>query len=86
MDYKSFDPEYFASLSNVHKVLYKTAFEFHMKYHKGASPETAHFEGTMEVARIEKMAKELDKPQMYVDLSTGFTFMATENELESMHS
>ena len=86
MDAKSFNPEYFKSLTGVQKVMYKTAFEFEKKYAKGSTDESAHAAGVKEIARIADLMKECEKPQKYVDLWTGRTFMATENELEAMHS
>jgi hypothetical protein len=80
------DEKFLSTLSGVNKVLYKSEYEFHMKYHKGATHESAHQEGLKKIKMIEKFAEQESKPKMYVDLSTGRKFMATENDLASMHS
>lgn len=86
MDAKSFDPEYFKNLTDVQKVMYTAAFDFEKKYTKEATDESAHFAGLKEIARLKRVSEEYSKPQQYVDIFTGRTFWATENELESMHS
>ena len=78
--------EFFQTLTGINKVLYKTAYNFHMKYSTNATEESAHQAGLTEIKRISKLSEELDKPQTYVNLSTGKRFTCTENELMSKHS
>ena len=73
--------EFLNTLTGINKVLYKTAYNFHMKYSTNATEESAHQAGLKEIKRIGKLSEELSKPQTYVDLSTGKRFTCTENEL-----
>lgn len=72
-------------LTGINKVFYETAYSFEMEHGSGNEYQ-AHAVGLKETERIAKLRKEAETPRMYVDLSTGRRFMATENELESMHS
>ena len=72
---------FFQTLTGINKVLYKTSYEFHMKYSTDATEESAHQAVLKEIKRIGKISEELSKPQTYVDLSTGKRFTCTENEL-----
>jgi hypothetical protein len=68
---------FFETLKGVEKVMYKTAYNFHMNHHKGATPESAHQAGLNELKRLGKLREEHSQPQTWVDLSTGKTFKAT---------
>jgi hypothetical protein len=74
------------TLTGINKVLYKTSYEFHMKYSKNATPESAHQAGLDKIESINELSKELDKPQTYVNVSTGERFTCTEAQLMSRHS
>lgn len=74
------------TLTGINKVLYKTAYEFHMKYSANATTESAHQAGLKEIERIKELSKELDKPQSYVNVATGERFTCTESQLMSRHS
>lgn len=78
--------EFLNTLSGINKVLYKTSYEFHMKYSNNATEESAHQEGLNKIKSVNKLREEFDKPQTYVDLSTGKRFRCTENELMSKHA
>jgi hypothetical protein len=73
-----------SNLKGVDAVMYRTAYAFEMNHCNG-TPETAHAAGLKEIVRINKLREEESKPKMYVNLSTGRRFMATENELEAMN-
>ena len=68
---------FFETLKGVEKVMYKTAYNFHMEHHKGATAETAHEAGLKELKRLGKLREEHSKPQTWVNLSTGEKFKAT---------
>ena len=68
---------FFETLKGVEKVMYKSAYNFHTKYHEGATPESAHQAGLNELKRLGKLREEQSQPQTWVDLSTGKTFKAT---------
>jgi hypothetical protein len=78
--------EFFQTLTGINKVLYKTAYNFELKYAANATEESAHQAGLKEIKRIGKLSEELSKPQTYVDLSTGKRFTCTENELMAKHA
>ena len=78
--------EFYNNLKGVEKVMYKTKFDFHMKYSTGATEDSAHTAGLKELERLGKLRKEMDQPQTYVDLSTGRKFRSTESELISRNS
>lgn len=73
--------EFFQTLTGINKVLYKSAYNFELKYAANATEESAHQAGLKEIKRIGKLSEELSKPQTYVDISTGKRFTCTENEL-----
>lgn len=75
--------ELYNNLKGVEKVMYKTAFNFHMKYSTGATEDSAHIAGLKELERLGKLRNEMNKPQTYVDLSTGRKFRSTEAQLIS---
>ena len=77
---------FYDNLKGVEKVMYKTAFEFHLNYSAGATEDSAHTAGIKELERLRKMRKEMDQPQTYVDLSTGRKFRSTEAQLISRNS
>jgi heterodisulfide reductase subunit B len=77
--------EFYQSLSRVNQVLYKTSYEFHMKYHDDATPETAHAAGLDKLAKMNRLSEELSKPQAYVNVATGEKFYATEAEMMAKH-
>ena len=85
MDAKTFNAPYYDSLNSVQKVMYESGFNFAIKY-ENYTPAQAHITGVKEVARLERIRNKASKPRMCVNLATGKQFMATENELESMHS
>jgi len=70
--------EFLNTLSPVNKLLYKTAFTFHMKHHVGATHEASHIAGLEKLESIGVLMEELSKPQLYVDLETGKKFYAIE--------
>jgi hypothetical protein len=78
--------QFIQTLSGVNKVMYKTAYNFHTKYHEGATPESAHQAGLNEIQRIAKISERESQPQTYVDLSTGRKFTSTEADLISRNS
>jgi hypothetical protein len=80
------DTKFLETLSGINKVLYKTSYEFEMKYSENATPESAHQAGLAEIKRIEELSKEWEKPQTYVNVSTGERFTCTEAELMSKHA
>ena len=45
---------FFETLKGVEKVMYKSAYNFHTKYHEGATPESAHQAGLNELKRLGK--------------------------------
>ena len=69
--------QYLSTLTGVERLLYKSAYKFHMEYHAGATNESAHQEGLRELKRIARIAEECSKPQKMVDLRTGKTFYST---------
>ena len=78
--------EFLNTLSGINKVLYKTSYEFHMKYSNNATEESAHQAGLDKIKSVSKLSEEFDKPQTYVNLSTGKRFTCTENELMAKHA
>ena len=68
---------FFETLKGVEKVMYKSAYNFHMEYHEGATSESAHEAGINELKRLGKLRKEASKPQTWINLSTGKSFKAT---------
>jgi hypothetical protein len=66
-----------ATLKGVEKVMYKSAYNFHTKYHEGATLESAHQAGLDELKRLGKLREENSQPQTWVNLKTGKTFKAT---------
>ena len=67
---------FFETLKGVEKVMYKTAYNFHLNHHNGATEDTAHEAGLNELKRLGKLREEHSKPQTWVDLSTGKTHQA----------
>lgn len=80
------DTKFLETLSGINKVLYKTSYEFEMKYSKNATPESAHQAGLDKIQSIEELSKEWEKPQTYVNISTGERFTCTEAELMSKYA
>jgi len=78
--------EFFQTLTGINKVLYKTAYNFELKYAANATEESAHQAGLDKIKSVSKLSEELSKPQTYVDLSTGKRFRCTENELMAKHA
>jgi hypothetical protein len=74
------------TLKGVDKVLYKSAYEFELKFVKGATEESAHQAGLEKLEQIKKLKAEASKPQVYMNLKTGEKFISTENDLEGMFS
>ena len=64
------------NLKGVEKVMYKSAFNFHMKNHKGATEDSAHIVGLNELKRLGKLREEHSKPQIWVDITTGKQHLA----------
>ena len=64
------------NLKGVEKVMYKSAFNFHMKYHKDATEDTAHQAGLNELKRLGKLREEHSKPEVWVDITTGEKHLA----------
>jgi heterodisulfide reductase subunit B len=77
--------DFYKTLTRVNQILYKTSYEFHMKYHKDATPESAHAAGLEKLTNIEKLKEEFSKPQPYVNVATGETFYATESSMMAKH-
>ena len=71
--------EFLSTLSGVQRCLYKSAYQFHMKYHNGATEESAHQEGLEKLEQIARLSEQASKPQKMVDLSTGRTFYSTNH-------
>lgn len=69
------------TLKGVDKVMYKSAYNFHLQHIEGATEESAHEAGLKELERLEKLKEEASKPKVYVDLKTGKKFTSTENDL-----
>jgi hypothetical protein len=67
---------FYENLKGVEKVMYKSAFNFHMKYHAGATNESAHEAGLKELKRLGKLREEHSKPEMWVDITTGEKHLA----------
>jgi len=67
---------FFETLKGVEKVMYKAAYNFHLKYHNGATEDTAHEAGINELKRLGKLREVHSQPQTWVDLSTGKTHKA----------
>jgi hypothetical protein len=80
------DAKFLETLSGINKVLYKTSYEFEMKYSKNATHESAHQAGLDKIQSIKELREELEKPQTYVNVSTGERFTCTEAELMSKHA
>jgi hypothetical protein len=74
------------TLSGIDKVLYKTSYEFHMKYSANATPESAHRAGLEKIESVKELSRELEKPQTYVNVATGERFRCTEAELMSKYA
>lgn len=74
------------TLTGINKVLYKTSYEFHMKYSENATAESAHQAGLNEIERINELSKEWDKPQTYVNVATGERFTCKEAQLMSKYA
>lgn len=70
---------FLSTLTGVEKCLYKSAYQFHMDYHSGATEESAHQEGLGEIERIKNLMKQASKPQKMIDLRTGKTFYSTNH-------
>lgn len=64
------------NLKGVEKVMYKSAFNFHMRNHKGATEDTAHQAGLNELKRLGKLREEHSKPEVWVDITTGEKHLA----------
>ena len=64
------------NLKGVEKVMYKSAFNFHMKNHNGATEDSAHTAGLNELKRLGKLREEHSKPQTWVDITTGKRHLA----------
>ena len=76
---------YTDTLSRVEKILYKQSFEFELQHGSGADEDSAHFAGMQKVNSVRALAKEMEKPQTYVDLKTGKRFTCTEAEMMARH-
>ena len=74
------------TLKGVDKVLYKSAYEFELKFVEGATEENAHKAGLEKLEHLKRMKEEIKKPQVYVNLKTGEKFISTENDLEGRFS
>ena len=68
--------EFIKNLKSIEKVMYKSAYDFHIKYYKDATSESAHEEGIKALNKLNRLRKEASKPKTMVDLSTGKTFKA----------
>lgn len=70
---------FLSTLGGVDRLMYKSAYQFHMDYHNGATEETAHQAGLDELQRISKIKEQCSKPQKMIDLRTGRTFYSTNH-------
>ena len=67
---------FFETLKGVEKVMYKSAYNFHLKYHNGATEDTAHEAGLNEIKRLGRLREEHSEPTTWVDITTGKTHQA----------
>ena len=61
------DAQFFQSLPRISQILYKTSYDFEMKYCNG-TPESAHRAGLSKLQNVEKMRK---REEAWVNLVTG---------------
>ena len=62
------------------KVMAKAAYEFTLKYGDGGE-KAAYEKGLGEVDRLGMLREEAEKPQTFINLSTGERFVSTEREM-----
>jgi hypothetical protein len=67
---------FYQNLKGVEKVMYKSAFNFHINNHKGATENSAHQAGLNELKRLGILREEHSKSEVWVDLSTGKKHLA----------
>jgi hypothetical protein len=79
------DTNFLQTLPSRDKAFYETAYDFNIKYCNG-NAETAHQAGLDEIKRIHELMDDFEKPQNYVDVSTGRRFRCTEAELMSKYA
>lgn len=77
--------QFLQSLSRIDQILYKTSYDFEIKYCEATSEE-AHQAGLKKIKKTKDLVQQLEKPQTYVDVSTGKTFKCTESQLISKFS
>ena len=65
---------FFETLKGVEKVMYKSAYNFHMKYTLNANEESAHQAGLREIDRINKLRNQPE--ETWIDITTGKTHKA----------
>jgi hypothetical protein len=68
--------DFIKSLKSIERVMYKSSYDFHIKYFNDATPESAHEAGLKSINKLDRLRKEESKPKTMVDLSTGKTFKA----------
>jgi hypothetical protein len=78
--------DFINTLTGIDKVLYRTSYDFHLKYSPNATPESAHQAGLEKLKNTQEMMAQLEGEQNYVDLSTGKRFRCTEAQLMSKYS
>lgn len=78
--------QFLETLNSMDKTFYKVAYDFQMQHGSDKSPEAAHQAGLDEIKRINKLSKTFDKPQTYVEISTGKRIKCAEAELMQKHA
>jgi hypothetical protein len=78
--------DFINTLTGIDKVLYRTSYEFELKYSPNATPESAHQAGLEKLKNTREMMAQFEGEQDYVDLSTGKRFRCTEAQLMSKYS
>jgi hypothetical protein len=78
--------DFINTLTGIDKILYRTSYDFELKYSPNATPESAHEAGLKKIRRTEDLKTQMSKPQTYVNLATGKTIKCTESQLISKFS
>jgi hypothetical protein len=68
--------EFMQTLKGANRVMYKAAYDFHLKNFKGATADSAHLAGIAKLKSTAKIREEYVKPQTWVNLKTGKTHKA----------
>jgi len=78
--------DFINTLTGIDKVLYRTSYDFELKYSPNATPESAHQAGLEKLKNTKEMMAQFEGEQEYVDLSSGKRFRCTENQLIAKYS